>query len=378
MKKKFLIALTLLFIAGCIPSQIKIAPRKGDDSRSMYGSTPGREFISNESPGDSLVELWEYSTNGSFPSNAVTVYDSFAFVNDLSGRIYCIHIYTGKRLGQIKNKGCVYSAPVINRNSLIYVSAITGEDESNVVFYDYINGQIKDETIVDGLMITELIKVEDGVLFTTENGKVYKFNFIGQKVWELDTKTSTRSIPSADETYLLFANDEGELICIDHTKGTIKYKIIIGEPVFSGSAISGKNFYLSDNSGVVYKFDISSGKILNRFDSGARILMSPSIQNDNLYIGNLRGELFSLSTGDLSLNWKLKTDGVLNASPLVTENKLVVPDLNRRIFYVNKFSGSLERTFEIDGRVKHTPVIVDGKLLVGYDSGILKAYEITN
>lgn len=368
--------LLVLFIDGCIPSSIKINPRKGDDSKSMFGLKPEREFVSDETAGDSLIELWEYETNGSFAPTSITIYDSFAFVNDLSGRIYCLDIYSGKRLGQVKNKGAVYTAPVIYKSLLIYATAINEDNESNFVLYDFVLGQIKAEAIVKGLVITELIRFSDGVVFTTERGMVYKFNFIGHKVWELDTKTATRSSPAANDEHFLFGNDNGEIVCIDHKNGKLVYREKIEQPFFAGSVLSHGSLYISDDYGTLYNIDIKTGHVKNKFDLGARALMYPAIEADKIFIGNLHGELFSLNENNFSLNWKLKTDGVFNATPLVTNEVLIVPDLNKKFYYVNKADGKILKTYELEGRAKHTPVIKDNKLFIGYDNGIIKAYEI--
>lgn len=368
----------MIFFEGCIPSQIKIYPRKADDSRTMFGLKPERVFISNEFPGDSLIELWEYSTNGGFPSTSVTVYDSFAFVNDLSGRIYCLDIYSGKRIGQVKNKGSVYTAPVIYRSLLIYASALNEDNESNIVFYDYVMGRIKEESVVKGLVVTELIRFDDGVVFTTEMGMVYKYNFVGHKVWEIDTKTSTRSSPAANAEYFLFGNDNGEIICIDYTIGKVVYQKKIGRPIFAGSSVYNENLYLSDDSGTLYKVDIKTGMVQNEFFTGARVLMYPAVTDSFIYIGNLSGELYSINKNNFLLNWKLTTDGVFNSTPLVTKDVLIVPDLNKKFYYVSRSDGKIVKTFELEGRTKQTPVIKDGRLIIGYDNGIIKAYEIHN
>lgn len=374
--KHLYILLPLFLLTGCIPSQIKLQALRGDDSKAMFGSNTERQFISNESLPDSLIELWEYSTNGSFPTTMITVYDSFAFVNDLSGRVYCLNINSGKRIGQVKNKGSVYTAPVIRKSLMIYAAAIYQDDESRIIFYDILTGQIKEEPVVKGLVITELVKFNDGVVFTTERGIVYKFNFVGHKVWEINTKVNTRSSPSANENYFLFGNDDGEIICVDHQKGEIVYRIKTGHPVFSGTSIKDAKLYTADDSGVLYKIDINTGVIENKYDTGKRILMYPSIESDNIFIGNLNGELFALSLVSFEQKWKLITDGVFNTSPLITSDKLIVADLNKKIYVVDKKNGKILQTYNLDGRVKHTPIIVDGKLLVGFDNGIIKAYEM--
>jgi hypothetical protein len=67
--------------------------------------------------------------------------------------------------------------------------------------------------------------------------------------------------------------------------------------------------------------------------------------------------------------------GVFNASPLITENKLVIPDLNEKVFIADRKTGEINSVHNFNGRVKLTPVFHKNILFIGYDNGILKAYE---
>ena len=118
--KKIIIILSFSLIVGCSSSYIKVPVPKSENSYDMFGKTGKREFYIAQSIGDSLIKKWEAETNGSFPNSSITVYDSLVFINDLSGRVYCIGLNTGKTLGQLKNKGAVYTSPVIDNSTLIF------------------------------------------------------------------------------------------------------------------------------------------------------------------------------------------------------------------------------------------------------------------
>ena len=104
--------------------------------------------------------------------------------------------------------------------------------------------------------------------------------------------------------------------------------------------------------------------------------MTPAVHDDEVIIGNLGGELFSLNKSNGKLNWKASTDGVLNATPLLSKNLIFLPDFNERLHLVNIKNGNIEKTYEFEGRTKLTPVYYFNLLFIGYDNGILRAYEV--
>jgi hypothetical protein len=98
LKYKIFSVLVLLLISGCARSVIKYATKLDETPYQMYGKTPSREFYLPENISDSLVLKWESEANGSFPNSSVSIYEDLVFINDLSGRIFCFDIETGKKL----------------------------------------------------------------------------------------------------------------------------------------------------------------------------------------------------------------------------------------------------------------------------------------
>lgn len=375
MRKLRIIALLFLLLAGCSSSVIKVNVNTDADPYAMYGRIPQREFKVNKSATDSIKLIWEAEINGSFPGSSVTVYDGCVFVNDLSGRVYCFEINTGKTLGELKLKGAVYTTPVTEQTWLIFAAAQRESDKSLLYYYDYSNGKTVQEITIDGLILTELIKVNDGIIFNCENGLTAKYDFLGALVWETDTKNFTHSSPVIDNRIILFGNDAGEIIAVKEEDGSIIYRKKIAAPFFCGAAASGGTAYIGNDDGNLFAINMSSGEILWKFHTGSRILMVPAIDDQKIFIGNLKGDFFSLDKSSGKMNWVRNLGGVLSTSPLVTENKLIVPDLNEKVFIADKEKGEITSTYNFDGRVKLTPVFHKNFLFIGYDNGNLEAYE---
>ncbi len=378
MKNYFYIlpVLFALFLSGCLPSIIKVDVKNDPDSYSMFGKTQERDFYLPVTIGDSLIEKWEASLNGGLTNSSVTVYDSCIFVNDLSGWVTCYDIRNGKRLGQFKEKGAVYSSPVIDNNILIFPIVIDNENYTDLFFYNYRTGETIREVKVEGKILNELIKTSDGIIFVTESGKAGKYNFVGTEAWEKNIGANCHSSPSADNHSVFLGNDNGEIVLLNMNDGKEIYKKKIGSPFYGGSTIKGNTAYIGDDDGVVFAVELSSGRIKWRFNTGARIFAVPVLNNKSVYIGNLGGKLFSLNKETGKLNWVQDVGGVINATPVLTDNFLIVPDLNAKLYFVDESNGRVKKEYNLPGHVKTSPVYTKNLLFIGYDNGILKAYEI--
>ena len=112
-------------------------------------------------------------------------------------------------------------------------------------------------------------------------------------------------------------------------------------------------------------------------NSGARILMTPACDDENIYFGNLKGDFFSLNKQTGKPNWGKKLGSLFNTTPLITKNYIILPDQFEKVYFIDKNTGDIVKTYNFEGRLKLSPVIKNGNILfIGYDNGILEAYEI--
>ncbi len=378
MKKIFYLILILsgLAVNGCLPSLIKVEVTKDPTAYTTFGKTQERDFYLPVTIGDSLVEKWEASINGGFTNSSVTAYDSCVFINDLSGWVTCFNIITGKRLGQFKEKGAVYSSPVIHDNILIFPIVLNNDNFTDLFFYNYKTGDSLSKIKVEGKITNQLIKTEKGIIFLTVDGTAAEYDFYGTKIWETDLDTKCHSSPSSNGKYIFFGNDDGYVILLNQQNGKLIYKKKIGDSFYGASTIKGNTGYIGDNAGDIFAVDITSGKVKWKFNSGSRIFAVPVVNKNFVFIGNLGGKLFSLNKENGKLNWQADPGGVIDATPLLTNNYLIVPDLSGKLFFVDSKSGKIKKEYTLPGHVRTSPVYIKNLLFVGCDNGILKAYEV--
>lgn len=377
LKNIYFIFLSLfLLLFGCSESLIQYKLPSGKPDYKMFGENPGRSFYVPYTFGDSLKLEWESEINGSFPNSSVTCYDSLIFVNDLSGRVFAFYIKNGKEVGELKYSGAVYSSPLLYKHNVIFAVASKDKDKSNLIYYDFSNGNLVFDKVVKGRVLTEMLEVNDGIILNTDIGIVYKYGFNGKKVWEYNGEKYVHSSPAFSNNIVAFGNDDGEVVALNAKNGKLIYSKKMNTPFFGGTSISANTIFIGNDSGEIYSINLENGKKNWSYPTGARILMTPAVNKDAVVIGNLDGNLYSLDKKTGKLNWKTSTDGVLNATPLLSKNLVFVPDFNEKLHLVNIQNGNIEKTLEFDGRTKLSPVYYFNLLFVGYDNGILRAYEI--
>lgn len=377
LKKIFTYMSFIIFIGGCSTSLIKLDTYKDDNSYSQYGKYPQRDFYYKQPISLTLTEKWEAEINGGFSNSSVTIYDSAVFINDLSGRIYCFSIADGKTLGQLKFKGSIFTTPIIHDSFIIFVLVNNNENTSTFIYYDFKLGKEISSVEINGRITVEMLKVNDGIILISETGHIYKYDFSAKLIWDYETNSFVHSSSASDNIYVVFGNDDGEIICIDARNGNPVYRKKIGASFLCGAVISGNEIFIGNN-GNLYSIDLNSGRVNWSFRTNTKIKMEAVVSENEIFIGNLSGEFYKLSRNDGKQVWKIDTDGLLNITPLLTTNVVIVPDANKKIYFISRDNGEIVNSILFDGRVKLSPVIKNDLLLIGYENGNLRAYEITN
>ena len=362
-------------ITGCAKSLIKIISNTDEDSYPMFGKTTSKNFFVPVTVSDSLKLKWESDVYGSFTNSSVVIYDKYVFTSDLGGRIFVFNIEDGKRVGLLKIGETIPGTPLVFKSLIIYATAEDKNNISELVYYDYANGKQLYYEEIDSRILSEMIALDDGIIFLTESGRINRYDLIGNSIWQTETNNRTRSSPSLINNTVVFGNDAGEVITINAKNGKINNRFHIGG-IFNGSpTIVNNSAIFSNNNGKVYSIDYGTGKINWEYDTRERVVMTPASDNENIYVGNLEGSLFSLSKESGKLNWMRNYNGLFNATPLITNYRIIIPDLDKAFYIIDKNNGIIKNKYSLDARAKLTPVFADSTLFIGYDRGILRAYE---
>jgi outer membrane protein assembly factor BamB len=373
--KMLVIPLLFLFI-GCGTSGIKLSRAVEMELYPMFGKVPAREFYVPVQMSDSLRQIWEAQANGSFSTTSVTYYGENLFINDLSGRIVSFNLYSGKSAGQLKHKNPIFTTPVVSTHNLVYLESFSSEDKSILRIYNFITSKFTAEKELRGRVKTEILALGEDFFFITEKGLLYKYNAIGHETWMTDLKTTVRSGPVSDNVNLYVAADNGDIHTINLSDGKIIRTLNVGQIISSGLTIAGSTLFAGSRDGKLYAVDIRNNKVKWEYNSGSSILAVPVAARERIYTVNLGGDIISLDINSGEELWKTSTEGLLNSTPLLTENYLIVPDIANRLLFIDNSDGKEKKVIELPNRAKLSPVIYNNILIIGFDRGVIRAYEI--
>lgn len=379
--KKQIISLVLISIliaiAGCARSVIKIVSQRDNSPVSQFAGSPERNFFVPVTMTDNLKLLWENDVHGSFNNSSFLFFDSTVIVHDLGGRIHTFNIFTGKQTGVLKYKGAVFSTPLIFGFNIVTALVINNENKTELFFYDYFNGNEIKMVEIDGKVINQMLKIDEDFILITENGIIKRINARGTEIWSKDLSSFVHSSPAYTDGRIYFGNDAGEFIAINFENSELVYKKKIGASFNSGVTIKNSIAYISDDDGTIFAINLPDGSVKWQYVTGSRIMMNAALDYENVFVANLSGSVFCLNQLSGKMKWKEDFNGaVFNSTPLVTNNRLIISDLFKSVLILDKANGEIKKEIELDNRAKLTPAIRHNILFIGYDSGIVRAYEI--
>ncbi len=371
--------LILLFFFGCARSIIKISAPKDADTISQFGYSGERNFFIPIEFGDSLKLLWEKDVYGSFNNSSFIFIDSSIIVHDLGGRIHTFNLHNGKQTGVLRFKGAVFSTPLIFGFTMVIALVKNNENKTELIFYDFFNGKELKVVDIPGKVINQMLIIEKDLILITENGLVAKFSSRGDEIWSREFNKFIHCNPAYHNGRIFFGTDTGDFLCINSDSGELIYKKKLGAAFNSGVTIKNSIAFIGDDAGILFALDTNDGSIRWRYSTGSRILMNAAPDDINVFVANLSGHVLSLNIESGTLNWMKRFNGaVFNSTPLVTQDRIILPNLFQSLLFLDKRNGEVKKEIKLNSRAKMTPAIRDDKLFIGFDNGIVRAYEIIN
>jgi outer membrane protein assembly factor BamB len=373
--KNILHLISLLFIAGCAKSLIQINSSNVENVHPIFGKNSERNFYYNISSSDSLKLIWQADAFGSFNNSSVVANDSMIFIADLAGRIHVFNLENGKQRGVLKTKGAIFSTPLLYKFRIYYPLVKDGKKLTELIVYDYYVGKDLYIIEIEDLITNQMLFDNDGIYLFAEDGTVYKYSYETKLLWSTETNQKIHSVPALTNNKIFLGNDAGEFLVIETNSGKILFRNKIASNFFSGVTISDGICYIGDNDGKLFAIDSESYEIIFTVDTKGRILMNPAIDDKNIFIGNMKRMFYCIDKKNGKIIWSNSLKGYFNSTPVITNNHLIVPNLFKSVFIIDKQSGEVKKEIVLDNRAKLSPVIINNKLIIGYDEGVIAAYE---
>ena len=376
--KTLLFFLCINIFTGCAKDIFIKNARYDNESYSMFGGKMNRTFFTPISVSDSINLKWTAETHGGIFNSSVIFQGDHIFVADLSGRIYAFNIYDGKQNGYLNFKGSISASPVLDLLKLIFAANVSKEDKSIIHNYDIRTGKEIYKIEIDGIIMNDMLKLDNGFIFTTEQGEVYRYNINSDKTWEYKNDRYIHTSSAANNKIVIFADDKGYVTGLNVNNGNLIFKKQFDYGFDSGFSVSGDTAYAGDKFGNLYAIDLNNGDLFWSQETSGGIINYPVMDDYFIYIGNLQGDIYKIEKSSGKEVWKIKTDGVINTTPILFNNRLIQPDLNNKIYFIDINSGKIVKTMYTDNRPTLSPVYYNETLFLGTDYGQIFAYEFIN
>jgi outer membrane protein assembly factor BamB len=373
---KAIMLLSALVFAGCGSSFISIKSAIDDNSIAGLSSNPQRNFYYDRNLGDSLKLKYSFSIKGSFGATTPAIGNNYIFVPDMAGRIYSFNLETGEKAGHVSEKGAVYSSPILKNSFLMFPVVKAGGKYSELSIYDLSRGKELENIEMEGALKSEPIKVDDGAVYISENGKIYKYNYNGSQAWNIDYGEFINSSPALWKDLVIFGDFKGNVAAVKINDGSLAYKIKTGGSFLGGFSVHNGKAYAGDADGKLYCFNADTGQLIWSFDTKYSIEGFPAAAGDIIIIGNLHGDLYCLEEATGKQVWKTATKGILSAAPAVFNDYIIQPDLNKKVYFIDRATGEIHKTMEYETRVRLIPMLYNDLLILGIDNGKVLVYEI--
>jgi len=363
------------FLFGCTTSFIKLEYKLTESDITQYGLSTDKNFFVDLPFRDSLKLKYTFSTHGSFRNNSFIAANQYLFVNDISGRVYCFDLENGKTKGLLIYKGSVLISPVLMKNVLVFVNSIRNTNLSEIIFYDLFNGRELHSVEIEGKVHTELLLLDDGVVVLTSTGKLIKFGFRGEYLFNKSLNSFSKSNLLLHNDKIIVCTAKGEICFFNSSSGNLIRKENICSTLLNNGLIIDNNLFISDNEGKIFKLDLENYKVIKTHKLKGEFLAPPVADKKNIFFSNLNGEISCYYLEDFSHKWTRKVGDLIQAAPLLLNNLLIVPDLKRTLLFIDSSTGNEVRRIEFEKRVKLTPLFYNNLLFIGLDDGEIYVYE---
>ncbi|NUM34209.1 MAG: PQQ-binding-like beta-propeller repeat protein [Candidatus Brocadiae bacterium] len=148
---------------------------------------------------------------------------------------------------------------------------------------------------------------KDHVYAGALDGKIYAFSKEnGKIVWTFATKGEILSRVLVTPSHLFSTSSDGKVYALDH-QGNLYWSQDIGTPLYAPAAIHGSYLLVADREGSVFCLEKERGKIRWRQKHAEYTIESmPCVYQDSLYLGAWDGYLYHYCISDGSLKYKIQ------------------------------------------------------------------------
>ena len=155
------------------------------------------------------------------------------------------------------------------------------------------------------------------------------------------------------------------LYCLDKKTGTLKWKVVLGQPAGGAPVIVGDKVFAGSWNEKVMSLDLETGKVNWEYNAGGIIESHPAYYGGTLYISTEDSmSVIALEASTGNVVWKFTgATQELNSSPTLTENFVFVGSNDKYLYALDRKTGALKFKFETCAHVFASPAVADNGMV---------------
>jgi len=327
---------------------------------SLFSGNSNRANYRKQTLPPPLNKSWIYKASSAIGPTLLSV-NGYLYFCTLDGRIYCLNIETGNKIGRIKTEGSNEATCAYHKGKLIIASRYGGLTLAN---YDLENGKYLWK-INAGDIASEPLVTDEGIFVSALYNHIHKYHFdTGEKLWSFKTEDQHRSSPALSKNVLVVGCDNGLIYALNAKSGKLKWKFETGSSVFATPSTLDETVYVGSLDSVFYALNLMDGTLRWSFRAESPIYQSSATDGKKVLFGSSDGKLYCLYTDTGQEIWRFQAKSVVSTPPVISGGVLYFGSLDRHYYCLSLENGKKLWQFETKGRIKTAPVVW-GKYVFG-------------
>jgi outer membrane protein assembly factor BamB len=272
-------------------------------------------------------EKWRYpakvNAKITFYANPVLTEDGQLIVPSYDHKLYSLDPATGTEKWTFAgSNNRLIASPLVTQNMIYQPSA-----DSYIYAVDMNGKQVWKKQTGGPNWAQAATNPDCGCIYVASmDHKVYSYDATtGRELWvSQDLGGALVGTPAVSTDRILYVGTFGkEMIALDATNGSIRWRFTTQDWVWSGPALANNALYFGDLSGYFYALNASDGTSIWRIQPNNAILDTPVVSGDNLYFTTEADTLYIVSTAGNIINSKV-IGGIIYSSPVIVGDTILV------------------------------------------------------
>ena len=297
--------------------------------------------------------------------------------------LHCVELETGERSWSLDLEHKITCPAVIGWDGYVYLAA----DDKHIYSIGIESGLIRWNFSVDDRVLQTPCLHEKNLFLTTQEGYLVAVDTTKGTLKWISPWESAFSEPTIGRGFLYLSTYDGCLMSVYTGSGDIRWKTPSYGNAGSSAAFYDDKLYLSipetageledtmgSNRPYILVFDAHSGDLVWKNETIASLISTPVINNGRLFTV-AQNYLDALSAVDGQMLWRASTENPIRTCPVLTDDALYVVTKKNILYAFDQLSGKERWRYELESPCVGSPAYASGRLVITCENGKLYAFK---